>query len=60
MSASIIAWFVLVSIFTIIYVTIWTVFSDGLLWEPLLSPPAFWAVAVAYITGLSIYSHKTK
>ena len=64
MLASIFAWFVAVSVFTIIYVTMWAVFPNGLLWEPLLSPDAdrvaSWFVIVAYITYQSIYSNETK
>ena len=64
MLASIFAWFVAVSIFTVLYGIGWVYLPQDLLWEPLLSPDAdrvaSWFVIVAYITYQSIYSNETK
>tara|TARA_R110002096_G_scaffold434060_1_gene654598 strand:+ start:714 stop:908 length:195 start_codon:yes stop_codon:yes gene_type:complete len=64
MLASIFAWFVMVSIFTILYVIGSAYVPNDLLWGPLLSPTAdrvaSWFVIVAYITYQSIYSNETK
>jgi hypothetical protein len=59
MLASIFAWFVMVSIFTILYVIGLAYLPYDLLWEPLLNPDAAWFVIVAYITYQSIYSNET-
>ena len=64
MLASIFAWFVMVSLFTILHVISWVYLPQDLLWSPLLSPDAArvasWFVIVAYITYQSIYSNETK
>ena len=50
MLTSIFAWFVGVTIFTIVYVIGLEMFPKGLLWEPLVSPLTGWFIMVVLLT----------